>query len=176
MWHGNGALWYFVNKLRVSRCHLVWPKDRDTHAVFQCNVIAINYSRCPSLFPSYRTRWPQLRRGPSSHSLCWGRKSTPPLWGCPRVLPHRTHSSRPRGRRRGSSRTECRRASASRSTLLRNSHSFWGPEKGKNCNSPEHTQVAEPASNCSLRNQTEWRNPKTILGSRESQGTKSLIS
>lgn len=143
----------------------MWPKDRDAHAVFQIQVIAINYSRCPSLFPSYRTRWPQRLRGPSSHSLCRDRKNTPLLRGCPRVLPHRTRSSRPRGWRRGSSRTGCMRTRVSRRSLLRDNHSFWGPEKGEDCNSPEHTKVAEPASNCSLRNQTEWRNPKTILGS-----------
>ena len=66
-------------------------------------------------------------------------------------------------------------ASGSRSSLLRDSHSFWSPEKGENCNSPEHTKVAEPASNCSLRNLREWRNPKAILGSREEQTVTSAI-
>lgn len=139
------------------------------------NVTAINYSRCPSLFPSYRTRWQWLLRGQSSHSPRWGRRRTLRLGGCPSARPRRTRSSRRSCWLRRSSRTVCMRARARRRSLPGESHSFWCPEKGEKCNSPAHTQVPAPASNCSLRNQTEWRNPKAILGSGESQGTKSLI-
>lgn len=137
--------------------------------MFQMNVISINYSRCHSLFPSYRNHWFLLLREQSSHSLCWDRKNTLTLWWCPSVLPHRTHSSRPKWRPRKSSRTGHVRAREGRNSLLKDSRSFWCPEKGGNCNSLEHMKVAEPASNCSLRNQREWRNPKAILGSRETK-------
>lgn len=143
--------------------------------MFWITVTAINYSRCHSLSPSYRNHWWPLQRGQSSRSLSWGRKSTPMPWWGPSVLPHTTHSSRRRCRLRRSSRTGRPGAGGHRSSLRRGSHSSWCPEKGENCNSLEHMTVAEPASNCSLRNRREWRNQKAIPGSRENQGTKSLI-
>lgn len=137
------------------------------HAMFQTNVLSINYSRCPSLFPSYSNHCLLLLREWSSHSLCWGKKNTLKLWRRPSALPRRTHSSRQRRWQRRSSCTGCVRAGEGRSSLPRGSHSFWCPEKGESCNSPEYMKVAEQESNCSLRNQREWRNPKAILGSRE---------
>lgn len=136
---------------------------------FPVNVLAINYSRCPSLFPSCRNRCLLLLRERRSHSLCWGRKNTRKLGGGPGARPRRMHSSRPRQGRWRSSRTGRARAGEGTGSLLRGSRSFWGPEKAESRNSPEHTQGAEQESNYSLRNRRAWRNPKAILGSREMQ-------
>lgn len=165
-WHVNCA-----HDILLKGC-LFWVVilcDRKISIHTSCSNwwISMNYSRCHSLFPSYRNHWLLLLRAQSSHSLCRDRQNIRMLWWCPSVLLHRTHSSSWRWWPRRSSRTGRARPSEGRSSLLRNSHSFWCPGKGENCNSLECTKVAEPVSNCSLRNWRECRNLKAILGSRE---------
>lgn len=174
-WHTNWTCDIFVNGLYILSRHLGRPENRDRHAMFRITVTAINCSRCHSLSLSYINHWRPLRRGQSSHSLSWGRKSTPTPWWYPSVPSHTTHSSRRRCRPRRSSRMGRTRACGCRRSPLRGSHSSWCPERGENCNSLEHMMVAEPASNCSQRNRRQWRNRKAILRSRQNQGTKSLI-
>ena len=134
-------------------------KKRCTHARFQTDVISINCSRCPSLFPSYRNHCLLLRRERSSHSLCWRRKSSLRLGGRPSARPRRRRSSR---RRRPRSCYTERRWNRPRGGC-----SSGGPARGARCDSPGRTKAAERDSNCNLRSQAEWRNPKAILASSE---------
>ena len=161
-------LWYFVSRLYILSCHLEVvkkEKKKDVHVMFQIGVISINCSKCPNLFPSYRNHCLLLRRERNSHSLCWGRKSSLRLWRRPSVRPHRRHSSR--WRRGRSCHTGRARAGESRCNLPTGGRSSWCPAAGERCGSPRFMKAAEQDSNCSLRSQREWRNPKAILASKE---------